>query len=306
MSQSVGRSLISCPEAYLQSLGSFFASIKHGKSTTLECIEEHFLTNIADYVRDRMEDQTTFSILSVGSGDGENDLPFLENLSKLCQVKDKKVDIFVRAIEPDKKRLEVFRVKAENLPESLKSRADFEFEWLQMTCQRNVEKRKKADVKFDVVHFIHSIYYTGLETALEHCYERELGIRGVILSITNDEDNPIVKYARAFSEKGLILNPGAFYSNRDIRDVAEKNGWKYVECPGETRPCDITAIFDSSSQQGNKLLDFLTHCVNVRATVSQENLMKILNFWQNECVDNDSRRKIIRWKIRAVLILKGL
>ncbi|XP_078354950.1 histamine N-methyltransferase-like [Oculina patagonica] len=305
MSQIVGCSLNSCPEAYLQSLKSFLAAFVQPENRTIQCIEEHVITIIADYVRDRLEDQSPFSILSVGSGDGENDLPFLEILSKLCQEKDKKAQMFTRAIEPINNSLEGFRAKAEHLPESLKIIADVE--WCAMTFQKYVEQKKKEDVKFDVVHFLHSIYYAGpLDTALKHCYEKELKEKGVILIIMNDEDGSFVKYGRAFSDQGLILNPEVYNSNKDVRDVAEKNGWKYVECPGETKPFDITTIFDSSSQQGNKLLDFLTHCVDVRETASQDNLMKILNFWQNQCVDDDLGRKIIRWKTRAVIILKGL
>ena len=306
MSQLGGCSLISCPEAYLQSLESFLASFEPG-NRTLECIEEHAIAIIAEYVRDRLEDQSPLSILSVGSGDGENDLPFLEILSNLYRGKDKKVEMFERAIEPDKNRLEEFHTKAENLPESFKSRADIQFEWCAMTYQNYVEQKKKEDVKFDVVHFLHSIYFVGpLETTLEHCYEQELGTKGVILVIMSDEESPFVKYGRAFSGQGFILIPGAYCSNKDARDVAEKNGWKYVECPGETRPCDITVIFDRSSQEGNKLLDFLTQCVNVRETVSQDSLMKILNFWQNQCVDDDRGRKVLRWKTRAAIIFKGV
>ncbi|XP_078381531.1 histamine N-methyltransferase-like [Oculina patagonica] len=307
MSQLVGYSLNSCPEAYLQSLKSLLAAFVQPENRTLQCIEEHVIAIIADYVRDRLEDQSPFSVLSVGSGDGENDLPFLEILSKLCQGKDKKAQMFARAIEPNSKSLEGFRAKAEHLPESLKNIADVDFEWCPMTFQKYIEQKKKDDVKFDVVHFLHSIYYAGrLDTALEHCYEKELGAKGVILTIMNDEDGPFVKYGKAFSDQGLILNPGVYSSNKDVRDVAEKNGWKYAECPGETKPFDITTIFDSSSQQGNKLLDFLTHCVNVSETANQDNLMKILNFWQSQCFDDDRGRKIIRWKTRAVIILKGL
>ena len=61
-----------------------------------------------------MEYQAPFRILSVGSGDGEVDLLFLENLSKLlCHRKDQKgqkVQIFARAIEPEKSRMEGFTV----------------------------------------------------------------------------------------------------------------------------------------------------------------------------------------------------
>ena len=85
----------------------------------------------------------------------------------------------------------------------------------------------------------------------------------------------------------------------------KRNGWKYVQCPGETMTCDITAIFDRSSVEGNCLLDFLTHCVNFRLTASQDKLQKILTFWQDECIEDGCGRKLIRWQTRAVMIIKG-
>ena len=221
-------------------------------------------------------------------------MAFVEILRKLGK-DGNKVSLFERAIEPDEQMLQTFRAKAEHLPDSLKSWANIEFEWRASTYQEYAEHKKEDDVKFDLVHFFHSLYYTGLEMALEHCYEKELGTKGLILCMISREDSAYIKYGRTHSPQGIILNPGAFYSNRDVKDVAEKNGWKYVECPGEPKLCDIKAIFDGSSEEGNKLLDFLTHWVDVRATAREEDLEKILGFWKNESVDdghdeNGSRR----------------
>ncbi|KAL9968834.1 hypothetical protein ACROYT_G020973 [Oculina patagonica] len=302
-----GRSLITCPEAYSKSLQSFYAA-QESRRLTLECIKEHVIALIGDYACDRLEDQSPFCIFSVGSGDGDNDLAFLEILSKPHRAKDKKVKLFERVIEPDENKLEVFRAKADTgkLPDSLMRRANIEFEWHAKTYQEYVEQKKEGDVKFDVVHFFHSLYYTGLEAALEHCYEKELGTKGVILCIIASEESAYVKYGRTFSAQGMILNPGAYYSNRDVKDVAEKNGWKYVECSGESKTCDVSAIFDGSSQEGNLLLDFLTHCVDVRATASKDDLRKILNFWENESVDDGHGKKVVTLKMGAVIILKGM
>jgi len=68
---------------------------------------------IGEYVCSRLEDQSPFCILSVGSGDGKIDLAFLETLRELGRGKDNKVRIFERAIEPDELTLGIFRAKAE-------------------------------------------------------------------------------------------------------------------------------------------------------------------------------------------------
>ena len=296
-----GRSLISCPESYLLSFKSCHASLEQGNPVP-ECIKDHVARLISDYVGRHLH--SPFRILGVGSGEGSSDLSFLEMLSEIPQQKNDKCQFFQRTIEPDKKVLQVFRAKAEDLPESLKTRADIEFEWCPMTFQEYVEQKNKYDVKFDVVHFFHSLYYVGLEAALKHCYDKELGAKGVIICGISGEESAVVKYSKAFSSQGLILNPGAYYSSKDVTDVAKKNGWKYVECPGDPINCDITAIFDRSSVEGNHLLDFLTHWVNVRITASHENLLKILNFWENECIGDIPGVKKVKMVVRMVVIFK--
>ena len=300
-----GRSLISCPEAYLKSLKCYFATLDHGNPTS-ECIKKHAASLISDFkVNNLLECQSPFCILSVGSGEGGDDLSFIESLSKFGWKKNSKCQFFQRTIEPDKNVLEVFRAKAEDLSESW-SRADVQFEWFPMTYQEYIEQKKTDDVRFDVVHFFHSIYYVDVQTALEHCYEKELGAKGVIICLINDEQSVKTKYYREFSSQGLILNRGAFYSSKEVADVAKKNGWKNVECPGEANVCDITAIFDRSSVEGNLMLDFLTHWKNVVQTASQDNLRKILNFWENECTEDERGRKVLKWQTKAVMILKGM
>lgn len=305
MSQVKGRALITDLEAYHKALKSCFASLEHG-NPVFACIEQHIITLISDYVSHRLQDQSPFCILGVGSGDGATDLAFLEILSKPRVGKNEKVQFFERCIEPDKNMLEAFRTKAEHLPESLKSKANIEFEWHATTYQEYVDQKKEDDAKFDAVHFFHSLYYTGIEKTLEHCYHNELGAVGVILCTISSEDSPFVKYASKVSSQGLILNPGPYYNNRDVKDVAEKNGWKYVECSGELKNCDITGIFDSSSQEGNQLLNFLTQWVDLRATASEDDLQNILNFWESESVDDGHGRKMVTMRTGVVIIFKGM
>ena len=144
MAEGAGRSLITCPEDYLKSLKSFYASLAleqetYSKTPTSKCVEEHATSLIKEYVCDLLEDHSPFCILSVGSGKGSSDLSFIEILSKVRQ--------------------------------------------------ERLEQKKNHDLKFDVVHFFHSLYYAGLEAALEHCYEKELGAKGEILCFINDEQS---------------------------------------------------------------------------------------------------------------------
>ena len=189
------------------------------------------------------------------------------------------------------------------MPESLKSRADIEFEWLPMTYQEYAKQNKKDDVKVDVVHFLHCLYYVSPETALEHCYEKDLGRQGVIVCQLADEEGAFAKYGKVFSSEGIIPYPEAYYSNKEVVDVAKRNGWKHVQCPGEAV---TTAIFDRCSVEGNLLLDFLTKWLSVSQTLGQEKLQKILHYWENECITDDRGRKMVDLVSRTVIIFKGM
>ena len=95
-------------------------------------------------------------------------------LSEIGQERDGKCQFIQRTIEPNKHVLEVFSAKTKDLFESLKSKADIKFEWFPTTYQEYV-KQQNDGLKFDVVHFFHSLYFLDIETALKHCYEKELG-----------------------------------------------------------------------------------------------------------------------------------
>jgi len=305
MAQRAGRFLISSPEDYLKSVKSFCASIEQ-EGDPNNCVEEHVSALIGDFVGDLLSDHSPFRILGVGSGEGSNDLSFIEMLSKIRREGVDKCQIFQRTVEPDGNALNRFRAKAEDLPESLKSRADIEFEWFPMTYQEYAKQKKKDDVKFDVVHFLHCLYYVGPETALEYCREKELGRQGVIVCQLAGEEGAFAKYGKFFSSEGIIPYPEAYYSNKVV-DVAKRNDWKYVECPGEAATCNITAIFDRFSVEGKLLLDFLTEWLDVSQTLSQEKLQKILpHYWESECITDDHGRKMVDLVSRTVIIFKGI
>lgn len=104
MSQSVGRSLISRPEAYFKSYKCCLASLEPGHPT-LDCIVEYIATLISDYIAVLLEDpHSPFCILSVGSGDGSHDLAFAGMLSKIVSEKLNigKFQFFQRSINQTK------------------------------------------------------------------------------------------------------------------------------------------------------------------------------------------------------------
>ena len=170
------------PEAYSDSFHCFLAST-HQENVILKCVQEHIVPSISKEISDLLESRepnhSQFRVLSVGSGEGENDIHLLESFSKIRQKEGEIISIVNRAIEPDKEMLSTFREKAANLPTHVKERANIDFEWVPMTFEEYASQKKPDDFTFDVVHFIHSIYYLGEKEALIHCYEKELGEKGI-------------------------------------------------------------------------------------------------------------------------------
>ena len=294
------------PEAYSRSFQWFLAATSQ-ENSILKCIQEHIVPAIGkgmcELVQSHLSGDSTFRILGVGSGEGENDINFLKVLGgNILAVRGEEMSVMSRVVEPDVGRLSTFRAEAENLPERFNGRTKVDFEWLPMTFQEYKSQKKADDVKFDVVHFIHSIYYVGVEDALVHCYEEELGMKGVFISISQAEDDPMLKFGEDFPDQ----RDSSFQRNRDVAAVAQQRGWNYFTCSGNTNKLDITTIFDSSSLEGGYLLDFMTNRMDVRQHEEKETVEEILKFWEKQSYLNKQGRRIVELKDNAVIILKGL
>ena len=306
MSRVLARPLVSCPEAYDRSFNSFKEAVKEGVRLE-KCIENHVIPMIRSRVCDdvKRHSSSPFRVLGVGSGQGENDLTFLYFMSELLVENEQPKKLFNRAIEPNETALLQFRSKTETLSDGGSHPWErVEFEWMPTTFQQYVEQKREADVKFDVVHFMHSIYYVG-EAELKHCYENELDEKGIIISISNTQDNSMARYRTRCAELGIALDDRIFANSEDVVAVARENGWKYLECPSDTEIVDITTIFDVTSEEGNYLLDFLLNWIDFRLTADHGMVEEILKFWNEESSVDDYGKRIVELKNRAVIIFKG-
>ena len=272
-----------------------FLALSNQESTILNCLEGHIFPLINEGICEILEGRAN-PVLSVGSGEGQNDINILKALSdNSCRVDGEAISLINRVAEPHLGRLDKFHSKTENLQKGAN------FEWLPTTYQKYKSQKTADDITFDLIHFTHSIYYVGLEKALVHCYEKELGKEGVIISIAQAEDDPMLKFARKFPNQ----RSPSFPRNRDVVAVAEQREWKYFACPGDCNILDITPIFDSSSIVGNYLLDFLTNEEDVRQNEDKETVEKILKFWKQQSYINEDGRRIVGIKDNAVIIFKG-
>jgi len=118
---------------------------------TLKCLEGHVVPVLRDLLKVHTAEKLPFCVLSVGSGEGSNDLSFIEMLIKSLQGTGIRPRMFQHAIEPDEAKLESFRAKAEDFRVRLNDRVlgNVDFEWFPMTYDEYIiEQAKSKVVKF--------------------------------------------------------------------------------------------------------------------------------------------------------------
>ena len=97
-----------------------------------------------------------------------------------------KPKICYNVVEPNSEHIAVF--KASTNADGLKALPYVEdtFKWYQETFQTYAEREHEKNT-FDVILFIHNIYYVDVERALVKCYEYELNETAVILCMVESE-----------------------------------------------------------------------------------------------------------------------
>ncbi|XP_078375706.1 histamine N-methyltransferase A-like [Oculina patagonica] len=205
--------------------------------------------------------------------------------------------LFNRAIEPSEYSCGLYKAAIENLPSSLTLRdqnTDFDI------CQQTFEEFKELteqgqqcqgeSVKFDLVHFIHSIYYVDIEQALIHCFEKELSHQGTLSCIVEDQDLAYqVSLMQPKQWYGTGTESEKYETIEKIIKIANDNGWKH-EIYSQEYSIDVTEVFDEKSTEGNLLLDFLTHTVNFRETADKQLVEETLALIKDLTTVKDGKR----------------
>ena len=247
------------------------------KSGQTEKINDLLQLHIPPLVPMKTLQERSLNILSIGSGNGQTDLSFLRVIKEELIKTDlwRNVKIFNRAIEPNLSSCGLYKAAIENLPSPLDDgKTAFDI------CQQSFEEYQQSHrepLSFDIVHFIHSIYYVDIEKALLHCFEKEVSGKGKIICIASRRD--LTSSVLSKLQQKLQWHVGSeIYDVVDkMIQIANKNGWK-IEVHDQEYSIDVTEVFDPHSTEGNLLLDFLTQTENFRNTEDKEFVEETLSF----------------------------
>ena len=254
--------------------------------------EEMLRERLPSLVPRRLHDSQQLSILSVGSAHGEKDLLVLKVIRESLRSNDKgtELKIFNRAIEPNTFFCDLYNEAIANMQTPSDDQAT-KFEICEQSFEEYSQHTEKETVKFDLVHFIHSIYYVDMEEALCHCFEKELGEDGVFVCIVSGrglmnlvlEKQPMNGYGQKDGAVENVEKAG------QLVEFAKSKGWKH-EVYIKEYFIDVSEVFDPKSTEGNLLLDFLTHTVNFRETAEKQLVEETLAVIRDHTVLKDGKR----------------
>ena len=248
-----------------------------------------------------------FRVLSIGSGSGETDLRILHTMADfLVAQKKKRPTIQTVIVEPNKVLLDQFKMKVSSHPSLLESAVDISFEWHQRTFDGIKQESKIEKNSFDLIHFVHSIYFTDVEAALRLCFAKWLKEEnGAVICFVKTEDSYFAEASKAFKGKlSLGSEVMAYYTDQDLIAIAEKYGWKYCVPAKQQFHINVTPFFQEQTSDGDPLMDFLTHQQNFRANAEQELFNSWIDFIDSLAFTNESGEKLIKGENAAVIIYK--
>ena len=269
------------------------------RSSESKKLFESFQTHIPPLIQSRMVPECQrLNILSVGSAEGTTDLMILKIIGQEVQksVHGQHIEVFNRAIEPNGFSCGLYREAIKDLS-SLLGNTQTCFEICQQTFDE-YQETKKDEIKFDLIHFVHSIYYVDMEETLIRCIEKELSDKGHVLSVIQTTQS--LTYL-VFSKQQSPTREISDKSEKLIQ-IAKKHNWNY-EVHTSEYAIDFTHIFDPKSTEGNLLLDFMTHTVDYRNTADKQLVQETLAFIDEKTVLKDGK-KIGKGEFSLVVISK--
>eukprot|EP00057_Strongylocentrotus_purpuratus_P032196 XP_786900.1 PREDICTED: histamine N-methyltransferase A [Strongylocentrotus purpuratus] len=269
------KSLMHDPDYYTKSFHAYAKSSK--KFAVLEKWGENvFPKLIGDRLVDTLPADTNINMLGIGSGSGEMDSAMAASL----KARFKSVRNVV--LEPAAKQLEKYR----SLVKSNKS--DFEgieFDLRQLGIDEYRSQEGDKPRKYHFISAIHSIYYAeDHKDTIRYLYDC-LEEGGILLII-------VVSVAGGFWRLWDRFTRFQDSVSRYLCTTHLRDSLSSLDIPfDESRQAscvDITSCFEEGSEDGELIIDFLSHTVDLRGSASPELYQEVVDYMGS---DQCSERK---------------
>ncbi|XP_028411715.1 histamine N-methyltransferase-like [Dendronephthya gigantea] len=252
----------------------------------LKMLQTHIPIRIEKLINSSVEKQWELKILSVGGGTGEIDLKFVEILLeelKKHSSDDQNTTIYLRVVEPNSSSCKQFS-------DAVEARRDLPIhvDIRRQTFEEYIQNEQNASTTFDIIHFIHSVYFFEEEKVISYCLKQKLKDRGFLFFVLSDEG--LLKQISLETVERRPNDKLAYLVEKNgpkLIEFVEKHGWKY-EVHSHQYPIDVSEIF-VGSESGDLLLDFITHEVDFRRNNDASLVDRVLALIKNESLTKDGR-----------------
>ncbi|XP_028411711.1 histamine N-methyltransferase-like [Dendronephthya gigantea] len=269
------------------------------KEEVLKMLQTHILTRIEKLNNSSVEKQCELKILSVGGGEGDVDLKFvqilLEELEKHSS-DDQNTTIYLRVVEPNSSSCKQFS-------DAVKARRDLPIhvDIRGQTFEEYIQNEQNTSTTFDIIQFIHSIYFVQEEKAISYCLEEQLKDRGCLFFVYSDEaimTQVALEMAPEKRPNDKLVNLAEKIGPKLI-EIVEKRGRKY-EVHSHEHSFDVSEIF-VGSESGDLLLDFITQKVDFRKNADASLVDRVLAVIKNESFTKDGKHLCMKTETLLVV-----
>ncbi|XP_078084168.1 histamine N-methyltransferase-like [Mustelus asterias] len=264
-------------DRYLKSFELFLE-----RSTEHQCMRKFIDEILPDVIASiGKKGSSSLNVLGVGSGSGKIDIEFLGKI----QSKHPGLLIHNEVVEPNPEHISQYKA----LVKEKCSDQNISFHWNQMNSEEyeRQSKERNDSKEFDFIHMVEMLYYVeSLRDTITY-FHSLLQTNGKLLIIQTSDDGGYhslwKKYGSHFLSSCLFL---------DVRKALDEIRMKY-RIYEFSSDLDITECFIEGNENGECLLDFLTHVVDFRKTAPADLKEKVLHYLRQPQCSREENGKVI-------------
>jgi len=269
-------------------------------------------------IRNLLDDKKDIKVLSVGSGAGDVDIDFLDEIVKCGKERlgEQGYSVLYQVVEPNSSNVHTFRSRVENNPEYSRVK----FQWCVGTFDKFCNEfryRENEDNKFDFVHFVRCFYHIDSVKTFDQTYSHLLAKNGIMCGMGENEDAFWPKMMHFLNERKMehecFVCSGPVSQNYFLpgwQQLARERDWRY-ESYVHGYNFEITPMYDPGNQDGNYLMDFIMHTKEARKNINPtiiEDFFKFLDAGKKErtIIENNVKvdKKYYPCELGAIMITK--
>lgn len=246
-------------------------------------------------IRDLMDAKKDIKILAVGTGAGDIDMDFLDEIVRCGKERlgEDGYSVLYQVVEPNVANVDTFRSRVENKPEYKR----IKFLWCTGTFDKfynDFRFRECEENRFDFAHFVRCFYHIDSVKTFDETYNHLLTKGGIMCGVGENEDAFWPKMMHFLAEHKMehecFSCSGPVSKNYFLPgwlDLARERDWRY-ESYVHGYGFDVTPMYNPDNRDGNYVLDFVMHTKDARKTLDASVIEDFVKF-----LDSNTKERIV-------------